>query len=124
MSARGMLPAPAGAEGLDPEIRFMPVAGDAFEPTARPGDVWVVVPIDRYDGEGMYVVDEFGKAVVLVVDTGCKNPLTSVRVSHGRRYGNDVLSRADFEGIVLAKCVGIVRVLDAAYLTPKAGGVA
>lgn len=121
MTARGLLPAAAGAEGLDPDIRFMPVMGDSPDPAARPGDAWIVVPIDHYDGEGCYVVDEAGKAAVVLVDLWTARPGTSVRVSHGPHYGVDEWSRADFHSVVLAKCVGIIRVLDASHLSRRSG---
>lgn len=40
--------------------RMMPVESDSMQPTLRIGDAVGVMPCDRYEGEGVYVLMDYG----------------------------------------------------------------
>lgn len=42
----------------DEVVHLHPVVGDAMEPTARTGDVWVFRAADLYDGPGIYAISD------------------------------------------------------------------
>lgn len=41
-----------------PKLRTYPVSGTAMSPTLKPGDFVLLVPTTRYQGEGVYVIDQ------------------------------------------------------------------
>ena len=47
-------------------LRAFPVTGDLMEPTVRRGDFALVHPVDRYIGEGIYVIGESDPSIYRV----------------------------------------------------------
>ena len=119
MTANPMLPIPAPAQFGNTALRMMPVTTRALAPTAHPGDVWLLLPVGRYDGEGYYALDIEGAPAVYVVDTGTKRP-GGIRINAGDGSAPHDMTVAEFEAMALAKVVGVVRVLDHRALDRRA----
>lgn len=85
-------------------IRPHQIASDVMEPTLRSGDFLMVIPVRRYDYDGIYLVD--GQVYRAEARIG------SGKVMLWRdnpRYDRWEISRAEFDQTVEAKAVAEVR---------------
>jgi signal peptidase I len=89
----------------------IPIISDNMEPTLRRGDFVLAAPVDRYDGEGIYVFDVRGDAVVYRA-CGFGEPGTVHLSSDNRLYSVQSVSKERFEGVVLGKVAATVNVTD------------
>jgi phage repressor protein C with HTH and peptisase S24 domain len=75
-------------------IRILPVLGDSMEPTLRGGrDYVAVVPIDRYTGEGLYVIDINGVPNIRRVQARLRDTVSLIR--DNSLYGATAALRSD-----------------------------
>lgn len=91
-------------------VRLYPIEGDTMEPTFRRGDFAIVAPCDRYDYEGVYIIDDdhfmaiyrveraLGGMARLTVD----NPL----------YPPILLPFGRFEEMIIGFVVGSIKIGD------------
>ncbi|WP_133772557.1 S24 family peptidase [Enterovirga rhinocerotis] len=95
----------ASAEGL----QLFPIRGDSMEPTFYRGDFALVRAVDRWDGEGCYVLDlPFGPVLYRVAPAGGMARL----MSDNERYSTWEMPRDDLLGCLLAKAVFKLNVMD------------
>ena len=89
--------------------RAPPAASDDTEPTLKRGDIALVAPADRFDGDGVYVLEIHGEPTVYrIVSAG-----PSLIVSS---YTSWNLSRAEVDPKVLAKVAGRFQVINRALV--------
>lgn len=94
-----------------PGIRISPVLGDNMEPTLRSRfDYVVCAPTDRYDGEGLYLIDQMGAGVVYRCQCGGNGLIWLL--SDNKHYSRKTVTPEQFSEIVLAKVVADVKVRD------------
>lgn len=95
-------------------IRIALVEGDNMEPTLRGRwDYVVCSPIDRYDGEGLYLVDLHNCGTGSIYRCQTNGSLGGLwLLSDNQHYGRHTLSREEFAELVLAKVVADVKVRD------------
>ena len=91
--------------------RLHPVPSDNMEPTVRRGDFLLVVPVEGYCGEGIYLLaDPIGGLVPYRVTADL---VGGVEVSSDSgRHGRYPMSLAAFEAAVAAKTIATVNVID------------
>lgn len=94
-------------------FRFFPMVGDSMEPALRSGDLLAVVPADRYDGEGLYVLDlGFGPSIWRCSHVAYSDPhLIECRYDNPA-YQKHVLPMTKFDDAVLAKGFATVKIID------------
>lgn len=109
---------PAGRQQRDfSRPRPLIVESDAMEPTlSRTRDIALVVPVDRYSGEGIYAFDDsgFGIAIRRCEATGSPgNPCVAMSLDN-ERYRNEptVITKEAFADVVLGRIVGRINFLD------------
>ena len=92
-------------------VRLHRVDGDNMEPTLRGRwDYVVVAPVDTYTGEGLYLIDVLGAAVVHRCQHNGRGDIWLH--SDSEHYSTQTYSRAKFEASVLAKVLADVKVRD------------
>ena len=95
----------------DSGARVVPIDDDAMEPTLRKGDGVLVDPtVDRYVGEGLYVLGNEEHMRVYRVQPNIGGCLRLI--SDNKLYPGFTLSRAEFDDCVLGKVLALGVVLD------------
>lgn len=93
-------------------MRLVPVLGDSMEPTLRRGDFAFVIPLDRYDGEGIYATKYyFGGSPVLHRFDRCGKGRVRV-LSDNPHYSSYEISLEDFRAMLVGKVVITAKVVD------------
>jgi hypothetical protein len=94
--------------------RIALVESDNMEPTLRGRRDYVVcVPIDHYDGEGLYLVDLHNCGVGTVYRCQTNGSLGGLwLIRDNTSYSRHTLSRQEFEQLVLAKVVADLKLRD------------
>lgn len=115
-TALTFLPAPVG-------MRPFPVLSDNMEPTLHRDGFAFVVPVDRYQGAGIYVVADACGGLTLY---RCDTPAPGVMLlwSDNPRYSRWEITPDDFAGMVVAKAAVAVNVVDRPLVDRCMGGVA
>lgn len=91
--------------------RIVPVKDDTMEPTIRRGDFLFVVPVDKFQYDSIYVLDNGGCHRTYRV-TGLKDKILSL---DNPRYSSCTISREQFNADVTGLVVGHLRVIDGRY---------
>jgi hypothetical protein len=115
MSSAGRFLAAATAEEF-PRARPMEIIGDGMEPTLRRHrDIAMVMPISRFLGEGVYVLEsEIGGSPELYRVSPAFDRAGGVIIGRDNKaYAQYPLRRAEFEERVLGKVIGKVELFDA-----------
>jgi len=102
---------------LEEGMRLMPVENDTMEPTLRSGDAVGVVPVDRFRGEGVYVIESGGFPLIF----RCRHERNG-RIflwRDNKRYSTLDLSLEEFNDCILAEVHLVCRWL----VTPSAANV-
>lgn len=102
-----LIPFAPEAQTVPSGVRLMPVVSDSMEPTFRAGDFAVVLPADRWHGEGVYVIDGLGEPAVYRLMT-CATPGNLRVVPDNARYTSYEIARDDLLPRILGRVVGRV----------------
>lgn len=119
---------PAAAEGLPTAplasgFRVHPVTSDCMEPTLHGNrDHVLVVPVDVYKGEGIYLLDT-RVGIDLFRVTLAFDGNGGLRLSRDNpRYGSHVIDRERFEECVIGIVAADIKVRDTRFLAIPAEG--
>jgi hypothetical protein len=100
----------AVADGLG-QPRLMPIEDDAMQPELRHGDLVVVVPIDHFRCDGLYVLDVSGTAAVYRCSSNFRGGIEARR--DNPLYSDWTFpTGAEFDAHVLGYVVATVKVID------------
>jgi phage repressor protein C with HTH and peptisase S24 domain len=90
--------------------RFLPVEGDVMSPTLRRGDYVVVVPVDRYQGDGLYAFDLHGAPVIYRCMSNFKGGIAVI--PDNKLYSTWDFTVKEFDDTVIGKIAATCKVLD------------
>ncbi len=94
-----------------PRVRLHRVDGDNMRPTLEPRRDYVVcVPVDRYEGEGLYLFEVMG--AVCFYRCQCAGNGKLWQLSDNKIYSTHTVTPEQFSATVLAKVVADVKVRD------------
>lgn len=110
MNALALLTPPAAP------VRLFALAGDAMGDDVRHGDMLVVATVDRYVGEGVYLLDHGDGEAPYVAERRIGNRPVIMARHPNPKYATWELSVEDFTRAVRAKVVAEVKMRDAALL--------
>lgn len=121
-------PVQAAAEGLPiypstSHFRVHPVLTDSMEPTLYGNrDHVLVVPVETYTGEGIYLVDIHAGIDLFRVTLAFDGKGGLLLSRDNRRYTSHVMERERFEECVIGIVAADIKVRDARFLAAASEG--
>ncbi|MBK1866405.1 hypothetical protein [Taklimakanibacter albus] len=103
---------------LDRRARMSPVISDNMAPTVNVGDFIIAVPADRYEGEGLYIVD--GNLYRVQSSGSVKRSELWLMRDNPLYTPRDVVTYEWFCAHVLGYVTGIVRIIDPRFFEHRA----
>jgi SOS-response transcriptional repressor LexA len=98
--------------------RFMPIVGDVMAPLLRSGDLVAVIPMARFRGDGLYVLELMGEPVTYWCGSDFKGGI--VIRPENTRYHSFTMAPAEFEAAVIGKVAATCNIIDMALLSGRA----
>lgn len=105
----------AGAAAQQSTVRLFHLKGDGWEPALHRGDMLLVAPVNRFDHEGGYLLDQGDGEGAFMAERHLSTG--EVFLWHPNpKYGRWLVSLDYFNSAVRAKVVAEVRVRDPSYV--------